>query len=297
MPDARAVRNRLSEVIVGANDIEKRLVMQLIKRVKPFTVEHDVDTSISLHLKRCLTDIQQQESEFDHILALNIIKTIINASSRCQVMNEVTRESEDEDAVSVYDRLVPLIAAVLLRIPAKYYKQTEQMLFCYLMDTDMIRVSMVSDIWCILCRASEPLQQPLAEFLFLTALSFEVHDIRRYNIHSLLRRMMRFMDSECHSFLTSRYDPAFNSFDFALQYLSEEKKAVDLNRLVENIFNSDSCVLSHVESACQLLALVSQPDESMVVMMRDLVTGLSDGSHEPGVRMRIRECERVLSLI
>ena len=295
-PDSRNVRQRIGQVIVGSTDEEKRAVMQEIKRQKPFLLDYDIDSSIVLHLCRSFTDFVQQPDPpltLDPVPVLNMIRTAIKTIPTCGMVNEPLREGS---GVSLHDHVVPLVAAVLLRLPAPHFSHTERLLVQFLMDPgNGLRAGSDGRLVHSCSERQSKIRIPQTEFLCQLALQFPANDFRRNNITSLISRFMRFMDSDSQQFLIRKYDPCTNAFHFALTYLSNEQKEADLKRLVDQIFDSDSCSLTHVQSACHLLTLVSQPDETTVRKMKELVVNFSDKTSDPAVSQVISQCERLLS--
>ena len=76
-PTAREVRQRLHQVIAAADEEERKAVLEEVKRIKPFGVDHGLNYSIVEHLCRSLDEFAQQ-SDPPVPLVHNVIQTIIN---------------------------------------------------------------------------------------------------------------------------------------------------------------------------------------------------------------------------
>lgn len=293
--DARAVRQRLGQVIVAATDEEKKAVMQEVKRLKPFRVDLDLDldSSIVLHLCRSLKDFaDSQTPDASPSLVLNVVRTVICTLPTCKILNEPVCGSP---AVSLWDNVVQLAAAVLIRLPVDHFRDVELLLLKFLINTDIISAALAMDIWCIIFRAAEEVQVTQTELLMQLALSFPPYDVRRNNIHLLISRFMNFMDEEIQQYLVKKYNPITNGFHFALKYLTAEEKEAELKRLLDQVFGSNSCIFNFTHCICHLLTLVPVPDEMTVTKVTQLVDSFKDKISDPAAEHAIADCVRLLS--
>ena len=283
------LKQRLREVIVLDKPEECNDVLREVRR-HTFLLELEMDSAIVLHFCRCLSHFLQQQSDIDTTLALNIIRSILKTLPTARMLNEVVETSPDGSQSSLYDKVVPLVAAVMMRLPIKDYPQTEQLLISYLTGPDVVPALLLADVWCLLARAAEPLQMHLSQFLCRLAPCLPATPVRRH----LLQRLIGFMDEEMQHSLFSTFNPLTNGLHFALRHLSQEKLQQMLPPALDRLFAAESCIVSDVEAVCHLLALLPQTEPELVQQIRELTASMGDVVDDQEEGDRLTECVQLL---
>jgi hypothetical protein len=151
-----------------------------------------------------------------------------------------------DNSQDVYSAVIPLITAVIFKLPTEFFPHIEDLLLKNLLSSDPIRVMVSSDIWCCVVRANQA--SLLRHICFLNSIPKE-------QVTQLWSRMMAFCEDGDKEIILERLGPLDKVA--VIDHINEVDRIRTLKTLIEVIFSDANCVLNNVVAASHFMASLS----------------------------------------